>query len=524
MDLNWPKVKYDMWKITQRKTITLVQVILLALALCGVFSHSQISFAADVEVLATLSESTIYLGDLTTLELRVTSSRDSQPPTLKLPGLEITRSKSQHFNKSSIAIINGHTTRVKNFGYVTKYQLRPSRVGVFQIPALSITHNSRKYHSQPLQLTVKAPEAQDLLLVSVTRDKPNYILGEDITLTLEVSLRKLTLDGRELDIAPFFPKEPPHLQIPWFEGLSDWKTTNLQEFVKPYIDSQESGFHINNYVDQRSFFGRNRISFTLPRQQTEHTRPSGTFVYYTYRLQKTFRPIRAGTKTVASVLVKATLPTRIDAQRRVRGTKTVVASSTPLQVTINPVPSANQPASFNGSVGQFQLSATAAPIVLKVGDPLTLTVTVHGQQSSLLETARPLALHQQGTLTKDFKVPSDPPTIQTEQTTKTFTYTIRPRHAEVKAIPPIEMAYFDPETKQFHHIFSDAISLQVERGKAFPTSEVITMESRRPKSRLGPQLAAGLLANYTGPEVLIPQRAQLQFTPLIAALLISPPP
>ncbi len=485
---------------------------------------AQASLAADISVQATLSDPAIYLGDQAVLEVRINGVRDPELPTLNLPNVEVTSEGGQSFNNSSITIINGRRSVIENFGYTARYRLRPRKAGVVTIPAITITHAGQPYSSRPLQLRVQAAEAQDHLLVDVTTDKPSYVLGERITVRLDVSIRKLVVDGDVLNAAPFFSNEPPHLQIPWFASLGDWKTAKLETFVQPFLNQQRTGFHINDYVDQRSFFGRDRLEFTLPRQTTQQTRPAGTFEYFTYRLEKTFRPIRAGTQAIAAVLVKANLPTAVDKRGRAQRTERVIASSEPLSVTVQAVPSANQPDSFSGGVGQFELAATATPTALKVGDPFTVTLTVRGTSDSLLETVRAPQLDKQPNLLQDFKIHTDPPTVKTlNDTTKTFTYTLRPRHADVQAVPPIDMAYYNPATRKFHVVQSDATALQVEASATLSASDVVVTDTRKPKSQLGRQLADGLLANYTGAEVLVPQRNRLQFTPLLGAFLIVPP-
>jgi hypothetical protein len=148
---------------------------------------------------------------------------------------------------------------------------------------------------------------------------------------------------------------------------------------------------------------------------------------------------------------------------------------------------------------------------------------VQGEPGSLLETVRPPALHEQAALTRAFKVPADPPAIKTANNAKIFTYTLRPRQAEVRAIPPIEMAYYDPDSKRFERVQSDPIALRVEGAAALDASDVVVLEDKPPKSRLGRELAEGLLANYTSSEGLTPQQDRLRFTPLMSAVLILPP-
>ena len=483
----------------------------------------QVGWTLAVTVQADLSASSIYLGESVQLELRIHGLRDPQPPVLEHPDIDISSEGGQSFNNSSLTIINGRTTRNEDFGYIARYRLRPRQAGVLRIPAIAVTHEGHTYHSQPLTLMVKEPAAQDTLLVEVYTDKPTYVLGERITLSLDLSLRKVTMDGKELEVDPFFPKQPPQLQIPWFESLGDWKTTELETFVHPFLGQSQPGFYINDYYDQRSFFRSDRLQFTLPRHSTNRTRAAGTFAYFTYRLQKVFRPTRAGVQTIPAVLVKATLPTQIDARGRALHSEDIVVSSQPFSVEVHPVPSAGQPASFSGGVGHFRLEATATPTALKVGDPLTLSITVQRQGDSLLETVLPLRLQNQPALIQDFKIHTDPPAVQTTEDAKTFTYTLRPRHADVRAIAPIEMAYYDPDRARFQVLHSDPVPLQVQDASTLAASEVIVTSEARPKSRLGQQLAAGLLANYSGAEVLIPQHAEIRLTPLLGGLVVLPP-
>lgn len=386
----------------------------------------------------------------------------------------------------------------------------------------SVTHEGKTHRSQPLTRRVEQPAEQDHLLVEVYADKPSYVLGERIILSLDLSLRKLTANGRSLDVEPFFSAQPPSLHIPWFAGLGDWKTDALEDFVQPLLRRNGPGFYINDYFDQRGIFGQKLLQFTLSRRSTRRQRPAGTFDYFTYRLQKEFRPVRAGVQTVPPVLVKATLPTALDTSGRARRTQRFVASSAPFTVEVRPVPQAGRPASFYGAVGHFRFAVAATPTHLQVGDPLTVTVTVRSEGASLLETVRSPRLQDQAALLGDFKIPPDPPVVTTTADMKTFTYTLRPRHAHVRALPPLEMAYYDPDTARFRVQRSVPVSLQVYPAAILKSSEIIATGTS-PQSPPGRQLADGLLANYTGDDLLRSQQAELRFTPWLGVLLLFPP-
>jgi hypothetical protein len=476
-----------------------------------------------VTVRAQLAQSEIYLGESVGLEVRVEGLRDPLLPDLQHPAMEIMRQGGQNFNNSSVTIINGQTTRSEEFGYVGRYLLRPHTAGVLEIPPITITQAGQTYRSQALTLVVRQPEAQDRLFVEVTTEKPAYVIGESVTITLNVSLRKLTVKGNVLDTDPFFREQPPHLDIPWFESLGDWKTAPIDTFVQPFLVQQRPGFTINSYVDNRSLLGRSLLDFTLPRQSTTRTTPEGPAAYFTYQLRKQFRPVRPGIQNIPPVVVKATLPIQVDERGRALQSKKMIASSAPLTVTIRPVPSTGQPATFSGAVGRFQLTVEAQPTLLKVGDPLTLTLTLRGEGDSLLETAHAPALHEQAALTQDFKVQSDLPEIRSSDAVKVFTYTIRPRHAQARAVPSIEVAYFDPGTGSFHILHSPPIPIRVEAANPLSVADVITTPASTIPHTPGQELSAGILANYTGPDVLVPQMGRLQVTPGLVILGGLPP-
>ena len=295
------------------------------------------SGAAAVAVQARLADADIYLGESTSLELRINGIRNPEPPDLTHPDIDITKAGGQSFNNSSYTMINGQMRQTEEFGYVARYLLWPRRAGTLEIPPLTVVHAGRTYRSNSVALRVQRPPEQDFLRVEVSPNKPSYVLGETVTLTLDLSIRKLTANGVILDADPFFREQPPHLQIPWFENLGDWKTVELRTFAQPFLGQQRAGFYINDYR-REGLFRSSLLPFTLPRRDTTRTTPSGKLAYFTYQLPEAV-PAHPGRRAaVPPVLVKATLPTQVDAQGRALRTEKFVSSSAPLTIDIRPVP------------------------------------------------------------------------------------------------------------------------------------------------------------------------------------------
>src|SRR5712691_4322408 len=308
------------------------------------------SGASAVTVQARPADVDIYLGESTSLELRIQGVRNPEPPDLTHPDINVTKAEGQSFNNSSYTMINGQIRQTEEFGYVARYLLRPHHAGTLEMSPLSMVHEGKTYQSNPVTLRVQLPPEQDFIWAEVYSNKPSYVLGETVTLTLDLSLRKLTTNGSGLDADPFFREQPPHLQVPWFDSLGDWKSTDLRTFAQPFLRQQRPGFYVNDYR-REGIFQNSPLPFTFPRRSTNRTTSNGTVEYFTYQLQKQFRPIRAGTQAIPPVLVKANLPAQVDARGRALHTEKFVTSSTPLTVDIRPVPTAGQPASFSGAIG-----------------------------------------------------------------------------------------------------------------------------------------------------------------------------
>jgi hypothetical protein len=256
-----------------------------------------------VVVQARLAESEMYLGESTRLDLHIYGVRQPEQPDLTHPAIDITKGGGRSFSNSSYAMMNGPARQTEESGYVARYILRPRSVGVWEIPPVVVVHAGQKSQSNAVVLTVRRPPEQDSLMVELQTTKPSYVLGESVTLRLDVSLRTLMANGAVLDADPFFRDQPPHLQIPWFESLGDWKTTDLQTFVQPLLGQPRAGFAVHDYR-REGLLQSSLLTFTLPRRSTHRTTPRGTFAYFTSQLQKQFRPVSAGVQVIPPVVVK----------------------------------------------------------------------------------------------------------------------------------------------------------------------------------------------------------------------------
>ena len=80
---------------------------------------------------ARLADADIYLGESTSLELRINGIRNPEPPDWTHPDIDITKAGGQSFNNSSYTMINGQIRQTEEFGYVDDQKA----TGVFRTEA-----------------------------------------------------------------------------------------------------------------------------------------------------------------------------------------------------------------------------------------------------------------------------------------------------------------------------------------------------------------------------------------------------
>src|SRR5215475_12636300 len=92
----------------------LAAIIACCLYLLCVVQHAR--GAAAVTVQARLADADIYLGESTSLELRIHGIRNPEPPDLTHPDIDITKAGGQSFNNSSYTMLNGQIRQVEELG------------------------------------------------------------------------------------------------------------------------------------------------------------------------------------------------------------------------------------------------------------------------------------------------------------------------------------------------------------------------------------------------------------------------
>lgn len=141
-------------------------------------------------------------------------------------------------------------------------------------------------------------------------------------------------------------------------------------------------------------------------------------------------------------------------------------STEPITIRVKPLPEQGKPDGFRGAVGSFSISASADKKSVKLGDVVTIKVTVTGKGNldliTLLDTPSFSAFK-----TYDPKVSE---TITNSGFivggTKTWDYVVIPKYQGNIIIDRFSLTFFDPSDKSYHTVSTEPVELIVLPGDA----------------------------------------------------------
>lgn len=121
----------------------------------------------------------------------------------------------------------------------------------------------------------------------------------------------------------------------------------------------------------------------------------------------------------------------------------------PIQVTVKPFPEEGKPASFQGAVGNYKLTATLDKETVKQNEPVTMKLAIEGEGN--IETLNKPKTPED----KDLKIYDSDSSSQMFKTgnviggRKTFEIVIIPTKSGKVKIPQLEFSYFNPLTAKY---------------------------------------------------------------------------
>lgn len=155
----------------------------------------------------------------------------------------------------------------------------------------------------------------------------------------------------------------------------------------------------------------------------------------------------------------------------------VVLHANKVSLDVRALPSAGRPEGFTGAVGHFTVDATADPVRVRAGEPMTLAIRVAGEGS--FDRVNLAGLPE----SDDWK--SYPPTATDGKDEKTFTQPVVPQRAGLREVPSVSFSYFDPDATKYMVAKTEPLAIVVAPAEG----AAATSDGRVPAATKGPKIA-----------------------------------
>jgi len=492
---------------TRRKTAALLFASLL------VFFGMRPALAEPLQANAAVEKDTVFLGEPFVFQIQVSGSEHPEKPDVSgISDFTVQYRGGQRNSSSSITIINGKMTRNVQEGYVFSYQLAPKRTGRLVIPPITVHTDRGVAQTSAVAIRVQTPTENDDFKLRLQLSKDHGYVGEPVVLTVTWYL------GAE--VRGF------NMSLPILEDTDDFY------FDDPQVDTASGG----------KFF-RIPLSDGQTIAQKGQERLDGKD-YATITFQKILIPKKSGRFTIEPATVVCEVLTGYTRRRNPFGDdffsdffnddffgggrqgvyRKEAVPSNGLSLTVSEVPEEGKPANFAGHVGEYAIRTEAAPTDVRVGDPITLKITLSGP--AYLEHVDLPPLNQQAALKKDFRIPRERAIGETSGNVKVFTQTIRPLRAGIQEIPPVELPYFDTRTGTYRVARSAPIPISVKAARVVTVQDAEGSDQPAAPAKDIETWTGGIAFNYEDPGVIENQPlglAQWMKSPAVLGMTVIPP-
>jgi hypothetical protein len=410
------------------------------------------ALADSPSVTAVLSNSEAIVGEMVELQIKVSGSRDANPPeNIVVNGLEIHATGTSH----QFEMRNLTTTSSVTYSY----RILPLQAGRFTIPSQTIQVGGKSLRTPELTLNVgdssgsssasrpsqgtQPGNAGKLVFAELIVPKKTAFVGETVPVQIRLG---------------FDPRAYPR--------LSDGPEITGQGFTAQKL--QQSG------ENEETVDGR---------------------VYHVVTFKTAIAAARAGKFEIGPVKAKAqVMVSRRGRSPRARSPfdlfnrgdpfsdpffanpfsqlgerREVEIKSEPVALEVKPLPT-GAPPGFSGAIGNFTMTTDAKPKSVQAGDPITVTSIISGR-GNFDRVGAPVIEDEGGW----HKYPPSSKFAKDDEVgisgTKTFETVLSPNEKK-QSLPVMEFAYFDPVKEQYVTLRSDPIAISVEGGAVAAASPV----------------------------------------------------
>lgn len=447
--------------------------------------HASPAFAQQVEL--QIEARTLREGETVELTLICTNTGEPDTPQFEVPpGLEMRLMSPIPARASMVSLINGRRSETTTYTY--KLRLTGMKAGSYTLNPITIAAGGMTHQTQAIPIVVSKPgnellkDGDKLVFSRISAQPTSLYITESVEATLMLAIRKFERDGQPVELG------------------------NMLTLV----DAAGS---------ELSVFGNRFNSSELTLADSSGKRHT----YLVYRQTKEIRAEQVGTMKIGPVFFRVNYP--VSLRRSLFGGYEVgqhrreTARAAAIDIEVKGPPAENRPFDFNGAIGKYNLSASAKPLRVEQGQPVTLTITIKGEP--LDGVAGPdLKLYPELAARFDFSAEESPG--EKEGNARVFRRAIFPRREGEQVIPAISWSYFSPSTEQYVTLASEPITITVDPSSSPDTLSHLDANQTSSVTTLT-RTTGGISPNIVDPRMVLVAHDLETHPAVFGAAVVVPP-
>lgn len=460
-----------------------------------IFGCFEKAFAQDIRLTATVDQNILTVNDQLKLTLTIHGTQDTAPPSF--PNIEGFTLLFGPQISAQTRIINGEVSVSKGYTYV----LQPAAKGRYTIGPSTVEYRGKVYSSDPITVEVvdtprspglQTPDLEKLTFVELSTDKTESYIYEQVVLSFKF----------------YFQKGLPISDI-------DYTAPSTKNFMEEKLGDQRQYEEIRDGI-----------------------------IYNVLELRTALFPMVFGELVISPAKLKCNLIIQQRKGRRNTPSDSIFGDAffddffgreqkrypierltRSITIKVKPLPEQGRPRDFKGAVGTYHMEVSTRVQRVKVGDPITLSMSVYGEGNIQTIGEPVLILNNED----DFKLyPSESNTQITHREDlirgrKVFNKVIEPQKTDLKFTPAIVFSFFDPRDGEYKTITKEPIPIIVETGEQeIPIQTVLSPGKSLPVKQQPRILTYDILPIMTNLSSLRDQGGRVYKNPFIVTCLSIP--
>ncbi len=372
-------------------------------------------------------------------------------------GLTVEGPQVNHSTQRFMQRLNGRITRSETINYQFSFAATASREGDFMVGPFEVTYDGKSHEVTGEIIQFGKLDNDPDMQIAFSLPRQSIYVGQEVPLSIRWSFAG-DIDTVRHAFANLQIRSPLFDQFPFRDVPPTTRTTLT-------IATAKGGVEIDADVSQEKVDGRDFIVVTGTRTLLPDTPGQYSSIPITCRTRKVTQWGRD-----------------LFGDSRPRRDAPALAAGEPLNLTVKDVPLTDRPPSYSGAVGRgFSIDVSADRSVVRVGDPIALTITIRGDGNLERVSVPPLETNE-GLSASLFQIPQEPVAGTVDDNQKQFSVNVRVKDQAVTQIPAIAFSWFDPYEERFATAVSKPIALQVRETQVISASDVVSSAAKNQPS------------------------------------------